>query len=197
MDILTLFGISAAVISTLAFLPYIIDTTQERTLPQRASWLIWSLLATISFFSQLSEGASASLWFAGVQTAATLTIFALSLTFGGGPLLSRSDVPVLVAGAIGLALWYVTDTAVYALAISIAISLLGGAVTVRKAYNAPNSETISTWALCFIASGAALASVGAMDPVLLAYPLYLLVLNGAITCAILLGRARTPALAQA
>ena len=97
---------------------------------------------------------------------------------------------MLSLAGLGLALWAATDTAVYALAISITVSLLGGVVTVAKAYAAPHSETISMWLLSFVASAMALAAVGRVDPVLMAYPAYLLVLNGAIVLAILAGRAK-------
>lgn len=188
LDTLILFGLASGLISTFAFIPYIIDTSAGRTSPQRASWLIWSVLGSIAFFSQVYEGASSSLWFAGVQVAGSITVFLLSIFVGTGRFLNRSDYFVLAAAAMGLWLWYVTDTAVYALAITISISLLGGSVTVLKAYRAPETETLSTWAMSLIASLCAIAAVGEVDLILLAYPLYLLILNGAIVLAILLGR---------
>lgn len=184
-------GIFSGILSTFAYLPYIRDTIARRTQPQRASWLIWSVLGSIAFCSQLYEGAESSLWFAGVQVSGTLAVFLLSIRLGVGGFLSRSDCAVLAAAALGLLLWYSTSDAVYALTITISISLLGGSVTVIKAYLSPDSETMTTWFLSFIAAGCAMASVGAMDWVLLAYPAYLFVLNGAIVLAMLLGRVRT------
>ena len=58
-------GIIACVLSVVAFLPYIRDTISGNTRPERASWLIWSVLSTISFFSQVYEGAGISLLFSG------------------------------------------------------------------------------------------------------------------------------------
>lgn len=187
---LALFGILAAVLSTLAYLPYIRDTARGQTQPQRASWLIWSVLSAIAFASQVYEGATSSLWFAGVQSLATAIIFALSLRFGTGAFLNRKDMAVLGMAAGGLLAWYWMETAVYALAISIAISLLGGIVTISKAYRAPETETYATWILCLVASVLALFAVGSANWILLAYPLYMLVLNSAIVIAITLGRTR-------
>ncbi len=183
-------GVLSGVLSTFAYLPYIRDTIARRTQPQRASWLIWSILGSIAFFSQVYEGAGSSLWFAGVQVSGTIAVFLLSIRLGVGGFLKRSDCAVLAAAALGLVLWYFTEDAVYALAITISISLLGGGITVAKAYLAPESETMTTWFLSFVASACAIASVGAVEPVLLAYPVYLFILNGAIVLAILLGRAR-------
>ena len=90
----------------------------------------------------------------------------------------------------GLIVWYYTKSAAYALLITISISLLGGTLTVQKAYDGPGTETLSTWWLALVSSVLAALSVGRWDWVLLAYPLYLLTLNTAIVCAILMARAR-------
>jgi hypothetical protein len=180
LDTLILLGLASGVLSFAAYLPYIRDTLAGRTQPQRASWLIWSVLSTIALCGQIYEGASASLWFAGVQVSATVLIFGLSLRWGVGGVMDRRDAVILALAGAGVVLWSLTDTPAYALAITITISLLGGSVTVAKAFQAPRSETLSTWTMGFVASGLAIAAVGQIDPVLMAYPAYLLLLNGAI-----------------
>ncbi len=183
-----LFGLISAALSTVAYFPYVRDTLVGRTQPHRASWLIWSFLGSIAFFSQLYEGATQSLWFAGAQVGGTLVVFVLSIWRGMGGLLHRADCLVLLMAALGLVAWYFTHSAVYALAITISISLLGGIVTVRKAFLQPESETMATWAASYVAAVFAIMAVGQVDWVLLAYPVYLLLLNGAIVMAVVLGR---------
>ena len=190
IDFLVAAGLISGLLSALAYAPYVFDTLRGSTRPQRASWFIWSVLASISFFAQIAEGAVQSLWFAGVQTGATVLIFLLSLKRGTGGLHSLVDIAILCVAAMGVALWIYTDTPAYALIIAIGVSLLGGTVTITKAYAAPNSETLSTWATCFIASGFAMLAIGSVDWMLLAYPAYLFTLNGAIVLAIFLGRRR-------
>jgi len=187
---LILLGIASAVLSTVAFVPYILDTISDKTQPQRASWLIWSVLGSIALFSQIYEGATSSLWFAGVQVSGTIIVFLLSIRRGNGSFLSKNDYLILFAASIGLTLWYFTENAAYALAITISISLLGGLATALKAYYDPDSETLSTWVISFIASACAMFSVGRVDLVLLAYPLYLFTLYLSFIVAITLGRAR-------
>jgi hypothetical protein len=193
--LLVVFGLASAILSLTAYLPYLRDTYTGSTRPHRAAWLIWSVLAGISFFSQLHEGASTTLWFAGAQWAGTLSVLLLSVRRGKGVYLQGSDLVLLCAASAGLGLWYLTDTAVYALAISIGISLLGGTATVTKAYFAPEIETQATWALGLVGALCAVLSVGRFDPVLMAYPLYLITLNVAILTAMRLGRSR-PTLAR-
>ena len=79
-DLLLLAGILSGALSTLAYLPCAIDTLADRTNPQRASWLIWSILGGIAFFSQLYEGATHSLLFADVQINGTALIFSVDQT---------------------------------------------------------------------------------------------------------------------
>jgi len=189
--VLLLCGIVAGVLSTIAFAPYIIDTVRGRTHPQRACWLIWSVLGAISFFSQVYEGATASLWFAGVQVSGTVIVCLLAIRNGIGAYISSIDVYVLGAAAFGIVMWYMTETSAYALAISIGISLMGGCLTAAKAYREPSSETLSTWIISFIASVFAVLAVGSLNPLLLAYPVYLLTLYTIFIAAIVLGRRRT------
>jgi len=181
-------GVASGVLSVFAFLPYIKNTLRADTRPQRASWLIWSVLGSIAFFAQLYEGANDSLWFAGVQVGGTIIIFLLSIRFGVGGFLNLRDSAVLCVAAFGLVIWYFTEDAAYALMISISISLLGGIVTIAKAYEHPESETLTSWAISLAASSLAIMSLHDADWLMLAYPAYLFTLNGAIVLAILFGR---------
>ena len=195
-QILLFFGIASGALSTFAYIPYIIDTVARRTQPQRASWLIWSVLGSIALISQIYEGATSSLWFAGVQVSGTIIVFLLSITAGNGKYLSRTDYCILLAASIGLVLWYFTENAAYALAITISISLLGGVATVTKAFYDPDSETLVTWVVSLVASICAILSVGKFDIIILAYPLYLFTLYLAFVAAIILGRFRHKLLNQ-
>mgnify|MGYP001821606646 FL=1 len=190
MDASHVIGMLSALLSVLAYIPYVKDTLAHRTRPERASWLIWSVLGMVSFLSQMHEGASVSLWFVGAQVAGTFTVFLLSVRKGFGSYLKRLDYLALTLAAFGFVLWYLTDSAAYAMAIAIAISLIGGSLTVIKAYYKPGSETLITWIASFGAAVLAIMAVGNADPILLAYPFYLFLLYGALIGAILFGRRR-------
>ncbi|APX12499.1 hypothetical protein [Tateyamaria omphalii] len=185
-----LFGLASALLSIYAFYPYARDVLRGHTRPQRACWLIWSVLGSIALMSQIVEGATASLWFAAIQVGWTIVIFGLSIWRGQGRFLNPGDEYILIAATLGLALWASTDTAAYALVITISISMLGGAATIAKAYRAPETETMSTWVISWLAALCAICAVGHLDWVLLAYPLYLLCLYSGIVLAIMLGRTR-------
>ncbi|MEO0381176.1 MAG: hypothetical protein AAF252_12980 [Pseudomonadota bacterium] len=188
-DVLRLFMLASVFLSLCSYVPYIRDTLAGRTHPHRASWLIWSVLSSVALWSQMYEAETGALWFAAVQVGGTVTIFILSIRRGQGAICQGRDLITLGAALVGLILWALTDTPAYALAITIFVSLLGGSVTVLKAYRAPETETLSKWFLCCIASWFAILSIGQANWVLLAYPVYLFTLNGAIIMAIMWGRA--------
>ncbi|MEM8656411.1 MAG: hypothetical protein AAGF36_16895 [Pseudomonadota bacterium] len=192
-DPLRLFGIASAVLSIYAFVPYARDILRGHTRPQRACWLIWSVLGSIALITQIAQGATESLWFAAIQVTWTVAIFGLAVWRGTGPLLTPGDEYILAAAGMGLAIWAFTRDPAYALLITISISMLGGIATMRKAFRAPATETMATWVVSWIAAACAVAAVGALDWVLLAYPLYLLSLYTGIVVAMVMGRGRAPA----
>ncbi|MEL6807028.1 MAG: hypothetical protein AAFO97_04535 [Pseudomonadota bacterium] len=195
-SVLRTLGLASALLSVYAFAPYIRDTLSGRTQPQRASWLIWSVLGCIALMSQIAEGATSSLWFPVFQVGGTIAVFLITIRRGTGALLRQGDMPILGAAALGLILWSLTDNSLYALTVTIGISLLGGMATVKKAYLFPNSETLSTWVWSLCASCLAMLAVGKLDWVLLAYPMYLFTLYAAILIGIAMGRARDARIAS-
>ncbi len=185
--LLVISGYIAGILSAISYVPYVRDIFKGITRPERASWLIWSVLGSIAFFSQLAKGATDSLWLTGVQTFGVLLVFLLSIKFGIGGLTKR-DVIALIAAGAGIILWYLTKEAAVALFITIAIDAVGGVLTVIKSYEDPSSETISTWLLSGSAGIFAAIAVGKPDVVLLAYPLYILLINFSVVFAIHLGK---------
>ncbi|MEO0402987.1 MAG: hypothetical protein AAF214_11480, partial [Pseudomonadota bacterium] len=92
--------------------------------------------------------------------------------------------------AVGVWLWAEMETAAYAMFVTISMSFMGGAMTIRKAFFDPRSETVETWLAFFVASALAAVAVGRLDWLLLAYPLYVMTLSGLILLAIAAGRVR-------
>lgn len=186
---LQIIGILAGLISISGYFPYIRDVIKRTTYPERASWLIWDVLTAIDFFSLMAKGAYASLWLPGLETIAMAIVLLLSLKFGTGGL-SKKDVYSLIAAGIGLVLWYFTKEPAVALYITIGIDAIGTLLAIQKAYNDPESETLSTWILVAIAGILSMISVGEWNLVLLSYPFYIFVANASIAAAILSGKSR-------
>ncbi len=182
-------GVLAGLVGTVMAVPYILDTLHRKTRPQRASWLIWTVLGYIAISSQLAKGASDSLWMTVGQTAGTTAIFLLSLWLGTGGF-SRRDAVSLILAAIGVVVWYVTREAAYALFITIAVDAIGAVLTAIKAYEMPGSETLVMWVLSVGTGVLGTIAVGRFDPILMAYPLYVVAANACVITAIMLGERR-------
>jgi hypothetical protein len=168
-------------------IPYVRDIFRLKTKPERGSWLIWTVLGFIAFFSQLAKGATDSLWLTVGQTAAVFIIFVLSLKYGYGGL-GKRDLRGLIGAGIGLVLWYLTREAAYALLFVILVDSIGTLLTILKAYKDPESETFSTWVMSGTAGIFGTLSVGSFNLVLLAYPIYIALANFAIVASLILGR---------
>jgi len=179
-------GYLSGVAILLSFVPYTRDIFLKKTKPERMSWLIWAILGSISFFSQFAKGAHYSLIMTGAQAVGDLFIFILAINYGIGGFLKR-DTLALVGSAIGLFLWYLTKEATVALFIVIFIDATGAVLTVIKSYESPATETMSAWVLTFLGGLFACIAVGSLNPILLAFPIYICLANLAIIVAIKLG----------
>lgn len=182
------FGYLGTVLSLVAYFPYLCATLRHQIQPDRASWLIWAVLSSVSFFSQLHEGANASLGFVAGQMVASTVICVLALRRGQGVFLRTGTLRLLGLCAAGVLVSCLTSDAVFALGVSIAISLVGGSITLLKAIDRPDSENLASWALSCLAAILALVAVGPFDWVLMAYPFYIALLSGSIVLAIMVGR---------
>jgi len=182
-----IFGYISGVLSVCCFVPYIWDILKHKTKPERASWLIWSVLGVIAFFSQLNKGATDSLWLTGVQTIGLVLVFLLSLKYGVGGL-TKKDMLALGVAFVGLVLWKITQEATIALILVIIIDVAGSLLTISKSYKDPGSETLVTWILSGTSGLFGALAVYKLDWVLLSYPVYLWLINYIIAGALILGR---------
>ena len=182
-------GVTSGVLAFVGYIPYIRDIQKGRARPERATWLIWSILSAIAFFAQLNKGATQSLWFTALNCLSAVIIFSLSVRKGMGGVVKRDTVGLLFA-LLGLVLWYLTSNALYALLFTIGVDAVGSVLEIIKTYNDPSSETYLVWILDGIAGGLAAISVGRLDYTLLLYPFYLFLANFAVVIALNLSRKR-------
>lgn len=187
-DVLHRAGLASAVLSIYAFWPYISDILAGRTRPERASWLIWATLSSVSLLSQIYEGADGSLGFAVTQTLGTIVICALTFWKTSQMQFKTEDTQVLTATAVGVWLWAAMESAAYSLFVTISMSMMGGLLTMKKAYLDPESETYATWGAFFVSGALALVAIGQIDWLLMAYPIYVMVLSGGIMLCMTVGQ---------
>lgn len=182
------FGALAVLLALAQCVPYIYDIIRGKTKPQRAAWLIWFALGSVLFFAQLAKGGHASVWVSLMHMATNLTVFLLALKYGYGRF-TKLDWGCLGLAAFGMVLWWFTKEPAAALLIAIFVDSIGVALVVKKAYHSPHTETLSSWLLGVGVGLSASLAVGALNPILLAYPVYVMV-NSAVTAGTIIVRRR-------
>ena len=177
------FGVLAALAGVANTIPYIRDTLHGSTRPQRGTWLIWSMLAVVVFWSQRADGATWSLPMTGAQVVLTTLIFCLAIRRGEGGV-SGAEVALIALAACGLAGWLIADEPLLAIACVVAADLIGAALMLPKTWRDPESETLVSFVLASVSGALAAAAVGSLDASLLLYPVYFAFVNAAIALLI-------------
>lgn len=180
-----IFGIVAAALNLAAYVPYVRDILRKKTKPQRVTWLVFTVLAGISFASQLVLGARASLWLIGAQLLSVVVVFTLSIPWGVGGF-KRLDVMSLLGAGVGLACWYLFHQAAFALYGGIVVGSIGLVPTIHKAVKQPETETTVTWVLGTIAGFAGVLAAGFGAPfTVLIFPIFVMLNNGVVAVPLL------------
>jgi NADH:ubiquinone oxidoreductase subunit 2 (subunit N) len=174
-----IFAIISAILILIASPPYIFDIIKRKTKPERITWLIFSVLGVIAFVSQTLLGASWSLLFSGIDTLASILIFCLSLEYGMGGY-TRLDITALIIAATGVTIAIFVNQPIISLLGVILADVSGVALTIKKTYEDPKSETTITWLLIGTASLFGIFSIKSFVVGVLLYPTYLTIANYAI-----------------
>ena len=184
---LQFFGLLSGLLPMLGVIPYDRDILRHKTRPHRGSFLIWSILGGIAFFTQLAQGATWSLLLPGADTIAVLSIFVFSIWYGTGGL-NRRDILGLLLAALGLALWAITKQPLTALLLTVGVDAVGTILTLIKTWEEPDGETFSSWLLSALGGFFAVLAVGRLSFSLLLYPVYIFVANASVNVVMLLRR---------
>lgn len=183
MNLLAAFGLVAGAMAVVDTFPYIRDTLRGQTKPHRGTWLIWGVLASVAFFSQLADGASWSLGMVAGQGVVTLAIFTLSLWHGVGGA-GRQELALMAIAFAGIAGWFLISEPLVATASVVVADSIGVALMIPKTYRDPHSETLVTFALSSVGGVFGALAVGSWDASLLLYPVYFAVMNAGIAALI-------------
>lgn len=172
-------GVMALVLNIAGYVPYIRDILRGIVKPQRITWGIWTILTTIAAVNQIKNGGGFSSYFFVSTCVLVAATFLLSLKFGMGGA-SRLD-KVCLGLALALFVYWATvhDTRLSTL-IAVIIDGIGALPTVVKTYHHPQTETYPQWVLAGIGGLLTMLAVPRLDWVLLVYPAYVFVMNGAI-----------------
>lgn len=128
------------------YIPYAVEVMRKETVPARASWLIWSLSTIILLFGVMGTGTTEAIWVPIADAVGCTFIFLLSIKLGTGGW-KRTDKISFAIVVLSLCLWYLTQSAMIALVMNLAVYVSGYIPTIAKAIKEPQSESTVAWSL--------------------------------------------------
>jgi len=172
-------GFTALILNLVGYIPYIRDIFRKIVKPHPYTWAIWTILTTIAAFNQVKNGGGySSLFFISTAILVGL-VFILSFRFGMGGA-SKIDRLCLILAALLLIYWFTSKDTHISTVVAVIIDGIGAIPTLIKVYHHPKSETYIQWMLAGIAGLLTVLAVPKFDWILLIYPLYVFIMNGAI-----------------
>jgi hypothetical protein len=167
-----------AVCSLLAAFAYIRSMFKGQTMPNRVTWLMWSVapfLATAAALSMGTDWAVIPVFMAGFGP---FLIFSASFFSKKAYWkLTRFDYICGAISAVAIALWYLTSNPTLAIMLSIAADALAGTPTCIKAYHNPETESVWPYLVGMLVPVTSFLVAGIWSFAELAFPTYLIIVN--------------------
>ncbi|MES2213894.1 MAG: hypothetical protein V4465_00675 [Patescibacteria group bacterium] len=172
-------GLLAGITSFASFLLYYISIVRGKTIPNRATWFILTVVGTLICTSYYSLGARDTIWIPVSYVIGPLITFLLSIKYGEGGW-TNFDRWCLFGSGVSLFFWWLFDSALLALLINILIDLFGMLPTLRKSYLRKESEEPFPWLITFLSCMLNILAIETWDFSIWIYPIYMLIINGAV-----------------
>lgn len=141
-------GIVSGACLILGYFPYVYSVFKKKTVPNRASWLIWAFSTTVILFGVKETGTHEAIWVPVADAVGCTFIFLLSIFKGSGGW-SKTDRISMAICLASLLVWWISGSAVTALIANLLIYVSGYIPTIQKAYVRPGSESLFAWGIFF------------------------------------------------
>ena len=188
-DLLTDLGKIAGVLAFLGYIPYLLSIVKRKTLPNPATWWIWTIMGGILFASYYLEGNREAIWVPLSYFIGPTVTAILSLKYGRNEF-GNFEKYCLGGAAMSLVLWQISGPVV-ARTMLIMIDLIAIAPTLRKTYFKPDSEDPLAWSIIWLANTLNLSVVVASESptyAAIAYPLELFFIPTSIMILVIRGK---------
>ena len=141
----TLLTTVSILFALLSYIPYFRDIFNRKTRPHAFTWLVWCVMTTSAYFTQLADGGGVASWVLAFTAVVNFVIFILAL-YKGETSITNLDWFCLFGAFIGLALFAFNEDEQLAVFIVSSVNILGFIPTVRKSMHKPQQETATTFA---------------------------------------------------
>ncbi len=193
MDWREILGITAGVISLVAFVPYMYYTVRGNNRPSRATWFIWTLNSLLLLVSYDASGAKETVWLAVGYACGCFIISILTIWFGEGGW-GWLDRCCLLGAVLGVFLWWFTGSPLIAFTSTLIIDLLGVMPTIEKSWKIPGKESRLAWCMWFLGGLTSLGAIERWCPLsitsitVMSYPIQITVTSGLIAYLLVIGK---------
>ncbi len=169
-------GLIAAALFLIGTYPYYRDIFRGITKPHLYTYIVWAIVTLLAFFGQITSGGGPGAWRTGV--AGVITVGTLMLAFKYKTKdVTRFDLLCLAGAIISIIPWLLTNDPTLSVVLATVIDVLAFFPTIRKTYNDPTTETLSSWTLNFFSHGLSILALSTYAVVTYIYPAALLVMN--------------------
>ena len=151
-------GVGAATLQVLGFALIALAIGRGRARPNRYSWLIWSLVATLAAASSWQAGATWPLAGAVMNALGCVLVLGLALRHGCRAR-NHTDTGCLLVAIGGVALWLIADDPILGLLLFLVADASGAVPTMRSVLLDPGREDVAGWAILAAAGAASVLSV--------------------------------------
>jgi hypothetical protein len=172
-------GIAAGIIAFFSTTSYWISILKRKTVPNRATWFILTVVSVIILVSYYSLGARETIWEPIAFAMCYLVTFLLSIKYGEGGW-STFDKWCLSGAGASIVLWWISGSALVALLFNILIDFFGMLPTIKKSHSDPLSEETFPWLLTSVANFLNVLAISKWNFEIWSYPVYMLVINGIV-----------------
>lgn len=167
---------------------YIKGTLSGGVKPNRVTYFLWFILPVVAFAGAVDEGVGMIALYTLLNGFISLTVFLVSfLNKDGYWKLGRFDYFMGAMAIIGVVLWQATGNGNLAIIFALVADFFAGLPTLKKAYQAPDTENIVTYFLGIVGAIIIMSAIGTWDFAHYAFPVYLVALNAMIVFAMCVG----------
>lgn len=176
-------GMIAGVLALAGYIPYIYSIFKGVTKPNRATWIIWTVVGGLLAVSYFNEGDINAIWLPIGYFIGPLFVAILSIWYGYSEW-TKLDKICLVVAIISIVPWLLSKDATITLLINVLIDASGALPTFVKTYQEPETEDLTAWSFFFVANTLQLFAISLWD-VSTTYPIYLFLLATTMVILIL------------
>jgi len=176
MDLYTLFVILSSILTLVAIIPYLVEIVRKKTKPRIVSWIVWTVITTISAVASLVDGQYATAILLFSAAIETLSVVILGWK-NSDKKIERLDIVCFTGAMIGVVLWQVFNSPALAVIVTILVDFIGGVPTLVHSWKKPGEETAITFFISAIGAVCTLLIVVDWQVTSVAYPIFLVGIN--------------------